>query len=123
MAMMDGDTQTIIEFKKGDKVTLPRHLWRGSRQTGIIDSEMTTTFKTETYYSVKLDTPTHRYRQRNLDQSSGIVLVKASELRLQVLHSLCPSCRCVLQPTQLLEGEEEEKEDDGFEEEDEEDIP
>jgi hypothetical protein len=109
--MMDGDTQTIIEFKKGDKVTLPRHLQKGTRQTGTIDSEITVTFKAEIYYPVKLDAPTPRYRERNPDQSSGVVLIKASELRLKVLHPDCPNCRCS-EVSQVQPEEDDEEEDD-----------
>jgi hypothetical protein len=125
MAMMGGDTQTLIEFKKGDKVIIPRYLWKGSRQTGVIDNNEALEFEGSKWYCVRLYyPPTVRYRQKTADNSVGLVLIDGSELRRKVLHPDCPSCLCASVRGEVDEFEdEEEEEDEGEDDEDEESFP
>jgi hypothetical protein len=120
MAMMGGDTQTLIEFKKGDKVIIPRYLWKGTRQTGVIASSEALEFGASKWYCVRLDPP---YRQRTADSITGLVLIDGSELRRKVLHPDCPSCLCASvrgEVDEFEDEEEEEEEDEGEDDEDEE---
>ncbi len=106
--MMDGDTQTIIEFKKGDTVIIPRYLWKGSRQTGIIDNDEAFEFEGSKWYCVRLYPPTVRYRQKTSDNSVGVVLIEGSELRRKALHPDCPTCLCA--PVRGIDEDDEDEE-------------
>jgi hypothetical protein len=109
MAMMiTNNGLELTKFKKGDLVILPANIIRpGSSRRGKIISNDTIELNGVSYCAVAIS----RINLSNRLPDANTLWVSIADLRLDVLHSACPDCRCSTVSEDNDEDEEEEEDD------------
>jgi hypothetical protein len=113
MAMMVTNGLAFTKFKKDDLVILPANIIRpGSSRRGKIISNDTVELNGVSYCAVAIS----RINLSNRLPDANTLWVSIANLRLDVLHSACPDCRCstVSKDNEDNEDDEEEDEDEHF---------